>query len=484
MEHSFSLGIDLGTTSVKVLALSEAGQVLAVASSHHGIEDTAEGVQADPERWWQSLITALGELGEGIDLSKARAVGFSGNMSSVVLVDDRGNAIAPALLLADPRGSDQIASLTDEQRRAIVEATGNVPKTVFSLSSLLWWKETHPETLERASVWLSAKDYLRGRLTGVLVTDQTDGYNSLLVSAANWNFAIIDSLGLPRRLFPPLRSASSPAGTVHSLAAAATGIPEGTVVATGSGDVAAAIAGSGGIAPDELAISLGTSATVMAALQPGARAMPPADAIGALTVHPAADGAWFALGSLLTGGLALNWLRSIAGTEPIAATTASPNPADQLIFLPYLAGTGSPDFATSASGTILGITPTTTASQLAAALCEAIAFDIAGLIERLGGRPYTHAVVSGGGSRVAAWPQILADVLDLPVQVLDQPDLSAVGAALYGWDAVGVRVTPMNTGTAVVPRPETGAAWGIRRRRFEMARAIVLEATELLLQQK
>jgi xylulokinase len=480
MTVSFSLGIDLGTTSVKVLALDSAGRVLAVASSHHGIDDSADGVQADPEVWWKSLVTAMEDLGGQVRLADVVAVGFSGNMSSVVLADDDGGSVAPALLLADPRGSDQLAALTHEQRERIVTATGNVPETVFSLASLLWWNAMKSDVLERATVWLSAKDYLRARLTGVLATDPTDAYNSLLMSGASWNTELIDSLGLRRSLFPPLLDSSSLGGAVHAAAAGETGIPEGTLVAMGSGDVAAAITGMGGLRGDQLAISLGTSATVMAALDAGVRPSPPHDAVGAMSVHPAADGMWFALGSLLTGGLALNWLRSIVGTEPIAAAEATPNGSNQLVFLPYLAGTGSPDFVSSATGMILGISPTTTASQLVEALCEAIAFDIAGLVDRLGSQPYSHVVVSGGGSRVQAWPQILADVLRLPVKVLDQPDLSAVGAAIYGWEALGMKVLPQGTGRTVAPRSETEAAWDIRRRRFEHARTLSLELSTLL----
>jgi len=480
MTAPFSLGIDLGTTSVKVLALDQTGQVLAVSSSQHGIEASPVGVQANPEEWWQSLLRAMKDLGGQVRMADVVALGFSGNMSSVVLVDDDGMAIAPALLLADSRGSEQLAALTYEQRERIVTVTGNVPETLFSLASLLWWNAVRSDILDRATVWLSAKDYLRARLTGVLATDPTDAYNSLLISGVSWNTELIDSLGLRRSLFPPLLHSSSLGGSVHAAAAEKTGIPEGTVVAMGSGDVAAAITGMGGLSRDQLAISLGTSATVMAALDRGVRPAPPRDAVGAMSVHPSADGTWFALGSLLTGGLALNWLRSIVGSEPIAEAEAIPSRSNQLVFLPYLAGTGSPDFISSATGMILGVSPTTTAKQLVEALCEAIAFDIAALVERLGAQAYNHVVVSGGGSRVQAWPQILADVLRLPVKVLDQPDLSAVGAAIYGWEALGMEVMPQNAGSTLTPHLETEFAWEIRRRRFEHARKLSLELSARL----
>lgn len=475
MTVPFSLGIDLGTTSLKVLALTKDGDVLAASSSHHGIDNLVSGVQADPEMWWSSLVTALGALSRRVCLADVCAIGLSGNMSSVVLVNADGESVAPALLLADSRGSEQLKALTEDQCSEIRNATGNEPETVFSLSSLLWWSATSPQTLRRATAWLSAKDYLRARLTGVLATDPTDAHNSLLMAEGRWNSELIESLGLPIRLFPALLKSTEVAGSVHAIAATETKVPQGTPVATGSGDVAAALTGMGGLPTDALAISLGTSATVMAAIDHCPRKSQTENKMAGLTLHPTAEGAWFALGSLLTGGLALNWLRSIAGAAAIKAASSQPNPRDQLIFLPYLAGTGSPDFVPSATGTILGITPSTTASHLVSALCEAVAFDIARLIDRTGPSAYTHVLLSGGGSRVEAWPQILADVLRIPVAVLDEPDLSAVGAAIYGWAAVGTRVTPRAVGRRTEPQAHNEVAWESRRNRFETARALMVD---------
>jgi xylulokinase len=476
MSEKFSLGIDLGTTSVKVLALDSRGEALAVASSHHGLDGTTDGVQADPEVWWQSLLSALGDL--AVDLADAVAIGFSGNMSSVVLVDDELAPVAPALLLADIRGADQLGALDSSLRDRIRLASGNEPQIVFSLSSLLWWAATDVTTLDRATAWLSAKDFLRARLTGIVATDPTDAYNSLLVSEGKWDTGLIGDLGLPVRLFPQLLASGASGGSVTAPAALLTGLPTGITVATGSGDVAASLAGIGGLSSTSLAVSLGTSATLTAGLAPAGRRPDFAPGTG-LTIHPAADGSWFALGSLLTGGLALNWLRSLVGTKPIAAASASPNASDRLVFLPYLAGTGSPDFVGAASGTILGITPSTTPEQLVGALLEAIAFDIAGLVDNLGSS-YERIVISGGGGRVTAWPNVFADVLGLPVDVLDEPDLSAVGAAVLGWQALGTAVEPSAGRRQVLPDPATAPDWKVRRNRYESARRLLLELTTTL----
>jgi xylulokinase len=476
MTEKFSLGIDLGTTSVKVLALSAAGSVLAVASSHHGLDDTAEGVQADPEVWWSSLLQALSRL--DVDFADVTAIGFSGNMSSVVLVDAASDPIAPALLLADTRGAEQVAALEGSMRRRISRASGNEPQAVFSISSLLWWADRHPETLERAEAWLSAKDFLRARLTGVLATDPTDAYNSLLSSDGEWDWGLIADLGLPSRIFPAIIPSGEAAGTVTASAAAITGLPVGVSVAAGSGDVAAAIVGMGGLPATSLGVSLGTSATLTAGIAPpGDRPALPGD-LG-MTLHPAADGSWFALGSLLTGGLALNWLRRIGGTGPITGASATPDADDLLLFLPYLAGTGSPDFVGEATGTILGITPSTSPEHLVSALLEAVAFDIAALVAGLR-TPHDRVVLSGGGGRVSAWPIVFADVLGLPVDVLDEPDLSGIGAAVFGWQAIGRSVAPHASRREIVPDVSTAPAWAARRARYEDARRLILHLTTTL----
>jgi xylulokinase len=472
----FAIGIDVGTTSLKAIAVAADGTVLASASEQHGIDALASGVQVDAARWRGSMITALRRLAEHIDLAEAGAVGFSGNMSSVVLIDDNGQPIAPILLLADPRGAEQIAALPAEVRGRILEVAGNEPSTVFALASLLWWQATHPEVIERATAWLSAKDYLRSVLTGEApLTDATDAHNGCVLRNGAWDADLITALGLPRRIFPPVAASHAVAGRVTAEAASLTGIGEGTAVAVGAGDVAAALVGMGGLGEDTLAISLGTSATLMAGLGSDRPAGSDSDA-PAMTVHPAADGSWFALGSLLTGGLALNWLRTILRGEPIAEVSDVPDDTDPLVFLPYLAGTGSPDFVATATGSLLGLRPATEPAHIVAALLEAIAFDMADLVDRLsqGARRYRRIVVSGGGSNIEAWPQIIADVIRLPVDKTPTTDLSAVGAAMLAWRAIGVEARATPSTDTQLPRPEHSQAWLRRHERYRRLRQLLL----------
>ena len=468
--RGLSLGIDLGTTRVKAILMDADGATVALASSTHGLDRVADGIQADPLTWWNSTCAALAALALEHPLTHVAAVGLSGNMSALVLVDEQLCPVAPALLLADERGAAEIGALDAEVLERIVRTTGNRPSTVFTLSSLLWWSRNDGAVLARAAAALSAKDYLRARLTGRLATDLTDAFNSLVVGGQGWDHGLIAELGLPSELFPTILTSDAVAGQVSPSAAAETGLPAGTPVVTGSGDVAAALAGGGGLADDELAVSLGTSVTLMAPIPSG----PGAPAPAGLTRHPASDGSWFLLGSLLTGGLALNWMRGLFGADAIAAASDIPDADDPILFLPYLAGTGSPDFVGGATGALQGIPPATQGRQIVAAALEAVAFDLALLIEQISasaGAKFATLTLSGGGTQVAAWPQIIADVVGMPASLLDQPEGSAAGAARYGWAALGVSIPRPPPAALVQPRKVFAADWRTRRDRFESARA-------------
>lgn len=429
-----TLGIDVGTTSVKAILLDGDGHVAAVAGNEHGIVRRAGVVEADPEQWWGSACAALRQLAEVAGgLIEVAAVGVTGNMSSVVLLDRRLEPLGNAPLLADSRGERELAALPPEVRELIVARTRNQPATAFSLSTLLYLREAAPGLLEAASAWVSAKDYLRLRLTGSVGTDLTDAYNSLLIRAGDhdWDPELIDAAGLPKRIFPGISPSAEPAGVVSRLAADATGIPAGVPVVTGAGDIAAGAFGVGITDPGDVLISLGTSVTALAPVDDSAGT----GWLGRLTYHPSASGGpGLALASLLTGGLALNWLRELLGEAAIAAAAAEPLDADDpLVFLPHLAGTGSPGFLPYVHGSLLGLRPSTRDADVIRALFEAIGFEIAEALTHLGTGRDGGILVSGGGARLPAWAQTIADILGRSVGVGADPHVSAIGAARLAW---------------------------------------------------
>lgn len=424
-----TLGIDVGTTSVKALLLDGEGRVTATAANEHGILRQPGVVEADPRQWWDSACAAIGKLGGLTD--DVAAVGLSGNMSSVVLINESGAALGNAPLLADSRGERQLAALPADVRELIYARTRNRPASAFSLSTLLYLRDEAPARLDEARAWISAKDYIRLCLTGTVGTDLTDAYNSLLIriDAGDWDRELLGAVGLPERIFPDVSPSDQLAGTVSGQAAARTGIPAGVPVAAGAGDVAAGALGAGITDPGDVLISLGTSVTVLAPVdESSGRAWQ-----GSLTYHPAAAGrSGLALASLLTGGLALNWLRDLLGAVP--EDLGEPlDAADPLVFLPHLAGTGSPRFHPYTQGSVVGLRPSSRGSDLVHAMFEAIGFEIAEALALAGTGADGEVLISGGGTRLPAWVQTITDVLGRPVTVCADPDVSAVGAARLAW---------------------------------------------------
>jgi xylulokinase len=466
-----SLGVDVGTTGVKAVLLDPSGSVRAEAFSHHGISRRAGVVEVNPSTWWSSTCRALGQLGGS--LGAVGAVGVSGNMSSVVLLDSELEPVGDAPLLADTRGSRQIARRPEELAERITARTMNRPAAVFSLATLLWLRDQPDAPLRRARSWVSAKDYIRLRLTGTVGTDVTDAYNSLLIDARErqWNEALIAELGLPRGVFPVVEPSDSVIGEVVDEAASQTGLTAGVPVVTGAGDMAAAAIGAGGLRPGTLLVSLGTSATALAGLDTPELAP---DWQGKLTYHPLpSDGHGFALASLLTGGLAVNWLRDLLGKGALIAPLPAPDPDDPLVFLPHLAGSGTPDFNTHMHGTVWGVRPSTTGPQIAQALFEAIAFELADIVALVGDDTVRSVQLTGGGARLSSWVQVITDVLGLPTEVLGQPDVSAIGAAVLAgraaWGA-GDEVRPQPV-ARMVPDRRHEDDWRRRRARYRAARA-------------
>jgi len=472
------IGIDVGSSSVKALVLAGDGSVVECVSAAHALLPTPGAVEADANGWWEATLEALGRL--RTPLSEIAAVGLSGNMSSVVLLDGDGEPLRPAPLLADPRGAAELAALDPALRADLAALSRHPVTTVSSLASLLWLRDHDAERFARARTWVHAKDLIGLRLTGELTSDASDAHNALVHDplSGDWDRELIARVGLDPALFPPLADGGAVRGTVTAAAARATGLPAGIPVAVGGGDMATAALGAGAVAPGTLALSLGTSVTAIAPL-----ATPAAfrdDWIGKLTLHPLPGGRGaFALASLLTGGLALNWLRTLVGgaLELPPGDAVVPDPADELVFVPQLSGAGSPDFAPALRGALLGITPHVRGERIALALFEAIAFELRTIAELVGDDAAARVVATGGGANIGAWVQTLADVLGAPVEILASHDVSAVGAALLAREALGAPLPAEAVGRvagAVAPRPAHAAAWAARRERYAAARALAL----------
>jgi xylulokinase len=424
------VGLDVGTTGVKALALSPEGDVLARAEKGYGLSTPHPGwAEQDPEDWWQAAARALAALG-----GEPTAIGLSGQMHGLVVLDDQDRVLRPAILWNDQRTEAECAEIEERIGLArLIQLTGNRALTGFTAPKLLWLRRHEPETYARIAHVLLPKDYVRLRLTGERVIDVADASGTLLFDVAHrrWSEEMLEALEVDPDWLPRVLESPDVSGETQS------GVP----VAAGAGDQAAAALGAGVDRPGPISVVLGTSGVVFAAL-PAFAADPQA------RVHAfchAVPGGWHAMGVMLSAAGSLRWLRDVLGgangyDELTAAADEWPPTAEGLTFLPYLAGERTPHADPHARGALAGLTLRHDRGALVRAVLEGVAYglrDSLELLRELGVDPQSGRV-SGGGSRSELWLRILASVLDLPLQRTAADEGSAYGAALLGGVAAGV----------------------------------------------
>ena len=459
------LGIDVSTTATKAVLIDEAGTVVGVASAEYPFETPLPlWSEQDPELWWDGAVTAI----SGVLAAAARsgadvaAVGLTGQMHGLVLLDAADRVLRPAILWNDQRTAaecDAIRAAVGPER--LIEITGNDALTGFTAPKLVWVRDHEPDVWRRAAHVLLPKDYLRSRLTGEHALDKADGAGTILfdLAARDWSAEVLGRLDIPPAWLPPTYEGPEITGVVSAAAAAATGLRAGTPVVAGGGDQAANAVGVGVVAPGTMALSLGTSGVVFAATD--APLYEPQGRVHAFC-H-AVPGRWHLMSVMLSAAGSLRWFRdTLAPGEDFGAlvTTAEEVPAgsDGLFFLPYLTGERSPHPDPLARGAFIGLTLGHDRRHLTRAVLEGVAFglrDGLDLMTAAGLSLPTQVRASGGGTASALWRQILADVLDAEIATVETTEGAAYGAGLLagvgaGWwpsvdtatDAI-VRVTPV-----------------------------------------
>jgi xylulokinase len=426
------VGLDVGTSSVKGLAIDQHGAVLAVAERGYPLATPRPGwAEQDPELWWEAASSVLDE----IDGAAALAIGLSGQMHGLVALDEKERPVRPAILWNDGRTQAQCDEIEERLgRERLVELTGNRALAGFTAPKLLWLREHEPDSYARIRSWLLPKDYVRLKLCEQHATDVTDASGTLLfdVAARRWSEEVVEALELDPAWLPAVVESAEAPGPTHG------GVP----VAGGAGDQAAGALGVGVVSEGGPAsVVLGTSGVVFAALD-HYRAEPEA------RVHAfchAVPDRWHVMGVMLSAAGSLRWLRDALGGQPdfdtLMAEAAEWEPGvEGLLFAPYLAGERTPHADPSARGAFAGLTLRHDRGALVRAVLEGVAFglrDALDLVDSLGERPRV-ARVSGGGSRSAVWLEIVASVLNLPLEVCAVDEGAAFGAALLGGVAAGV----------------------------------------------
>jgi xylulokinase len=430
------VGLDVGTTGVKALALSHDGEVVGRAEAGYGLSTPRPGwAEQDPDEWVRAAESALRQLGAG----DAR-FGLSGQMHGLVALDAEQRVLRPAIIWNDQRTGAECAEIEERIGVArLVQLTGNRALPGFTAPKLLWLRRHEPDVFNRVAHVVLPKDYVRLRLLGELATDAADASGTLLfdVAGRRWSDEVLAALELPREWLPPVAESSEVAG---------------------AGDQAAGAVGVGVHSPGPVSVVLGTSGVVLAPLERFA-----ADPAGSAHVFcHALPGTWHAMGVMLSAAGSLRWFRDLFAPEApydrldVEAAASHPG-AEGALFAPYLAGERTPHADPAARGAFVGLTLRHNRGALARAVLEGVAYALRDSLELLRGLGCAADVgrVSGGGARSELWLRIVASVLGLPLQRTAVEEGAAYGAALLGGVASGVfRDVPEAVGACVRVRDE------------------------------
>jgi xylulokinase len=437
------IGLDVGTTAVKALAVDDDGAILARCEVSYPLSTPRPGwAEQDPEEWWRATEQALAQLG----VDEPAGIGLSGQMHGLVALDSADRVIRPAILWNDGRTAAECAEIEEKVGLDnLIARTGNRALTGFTAPKLLWLRRHEPDNYARIARIMLPKDYVRLRLCGEHATDVADASGTLLLDVARrrWSDAVLEALELDAAWLPRLLESPEVSG------ATANGVP----VAAGAGDQAAGALGVGVDRPGPLSIALGTSGVVFAAL-------PAFAADERARVHAfchAVPGGWHAMGVMLSAAGSLQWLRDVAapgvGFGALIEEAAGWEPGvEGLSFLPYLAGERTPHADPDARGSFTGLSLRHDRGALTRAVLEGVAYglrDSLDLIRELGVTP-ERGRVSGGGARSELWLRIIASVLELPLERPVVEEGAAYGAALLGGVAGGVWPDTATAVTATV----------------------------------
>ncbi|WP_323121090.1 xylulokinase [Burkholderia alba] len=439
------LGIDLGTSEVKVLLLAPDGAVVGTAGSPFSVSRPhPRWAEQHPDDWWNGTVAALGALRarHPAAFAAVHGIGLSGQMHGAVLLDRADRVLRPAILWNDMRSADECAALT-ARAPDLHALAGNLAMPGFTAPKLLWVARHEPEVFAATACVLMPKDYLRLKLTGQKVSDPSDAAGTLWLDVArrDWSGPLLAACDMNAAQMPRIVEGNAPSGTLRADVARALGLGETVVVAGGGGDNATSALGIGATEPGDGFISLGTSGVLSVV---GDRFLPnPASAVHAFC-HAIPD-RWQQMSVVLSAASCLRWLCKLTSTdEPtLLADIAALDPArldEAPYFLPYLSGERTPHNDPYAQGVFFGMTHGTDRALLGHAVLEGVTLALADGLDalRAAGTEADALSLIGGGARSAYWAQLLADALGVRTRQHGGGETgAALGAARLGWLAVG-----------------------------------------------
>ena len=474
------IGVDLGTSAVKLLLMESTGKILNVVTKEYPLEFPQPGwSQQAPEDWRKAVMEGIPELLTGFNGADVAGIGCGGQMHGLVILDEADNVIRPAILWNDGRTAKQVDYLNNVIGKDKLSAlTANIAFAGFTAPKVLWVKENEPENFDKIAKIMLPKDYVNYILTGVHACDYSDASGMLLLDVQHkcWSQEMLDICGVSESQMPKLFESYECIGTVKPEIAKLLGISENVKVAAGAGDNAAAAVGTGVVGEGGCNISLGTSGTVFISSEKFG-----VDSNNALHAFAHADGGYHLMGCMLSAASCNKWLMDdIYQTKDYAAEQAPITDErlgeNHVYFLPYLMGERSPINDTNARGTFIGMTMDTSRADLTQAVLEGVAYAIRDSVEvaRSLGIVINSSKICGGGAKSPLWKKIMANVLNAELQCLESEQGPGMGGAMLAMVAAGeygsvkeVCDKFVHVASTVKPEPELVAKYEKRYQQFK-----------------
>ncbi|MCM1065925.1 MAG: xylulokinase [Eubacterium sp.] len=472
------IGIDLGTSAVKLLLMDSEGKIVNVVSREYPLYFPHPGwSEQKPEDWYEQTMEGIRELLWDVDKSQVAGISFGGQMHGLVILDAEDNVIRPAILWNDGRTTEETDYLNHViGKEKLSQYTANIAFAGFTAPKILWVKKKEPENFAKIAKIMLPKDYIAYKLTGVHCTDVSDASGMLLFDVKNrrWSQEMCEICGISVSQLATCYESYEKVGTVLPEIAEELGISEKTVVAAGAGDNAAAAVGTGTVGDNRCNISLGTSGTIFISSRKFG-----VDQFNALHSFAHADGSYHLMGCMLSAASCNKWwMDEIVGTRDYAGEQASIEKLGEnhVYFLPYLMGERSPHNDPNARATFIGMTMDTTRADMTQAVLEGVAFALRDSLEvaKSLGIDLERTKICGGGAKSPLWKKIIANVLNLKVDVIESEEGPAMGGAMLAAVACGEYGSVEEIADKVVkiidtvePEPELVAKYEERYARFK-----------------
>lgn len=472
------IGIDLGTSAVKLLLMDQGGTIHKIVSKEYPLYFPHPGwSEQNPQDWFEKTMEGMKELTAECDRTQIAGIGFGGQMHGLVVLDEMDQVIRPAILWNDGRTAKETEHLNEViGKEALSKYTANIAFAGFTAPKLLWMKANEPENFARISKIMLPKDYLAYMLTGIHCTDYSDASGMLLLDVEHkcWSREMMDICGVKEEQLPQLFESYEVVGLLKKEIADRLGLTEAVRVVAGAGDNAAAAVGTGTVGEGKCNISLGTSGTIFISSKKFG-----VDEHNALHSFAHADGSFHLMGCMLSAASCNKWwAEEILGTKDFAAEQAPIQKLGEnhVFFLPYLMGERSPHNDPDARGVFFGMSMDTSRADMTQAVLEGVAFALRDSLEvaKSLGIKIERTKICGGGAKSPLWKQIIANVMNIKVDVLEVEEGPSLGGAMLA--AVGCGVYP-DVETAgkklakvvdtVEPTPELAAKYEKRYQKFK-----------------